>query len=163
MVLNDRTPGSVRGRLRPGKPLGLIADSAQPVPGRPGPSPVPFFPNLAFDLGHSDPIHQTRTALLTPGPQNETYFEHAYLAGYLDYTLVQGEDLTVRDGCLWLKTVGGLQQVGVVVRRVDDTFCDPLELQRESLLAPPGLLQAVRNNTVVVANPLGSGVLETPG
>ena len=106
---------------------------------------------------------QTRTALLTPGPQNETYFEHAYLASYLDYTLVQGDDLTVRDGCLWLKTVGGLQQVGVVVRRVDDTFCDPLELHRESLLAPPGLLQAVRNNNVVVANPLGSGVLENPG
>ena len=107
--------------------------------------------------------HRTRTAILTPGPQNETYFEHAYLASYLDYTLVQGEDLTVRDGCLWLKTVGGLQRVGMVVRRVDDTFCDPLELQRESLLAPPGLLQAVRNNTVVVANPLGSGALENPG
>ena len=122
-----------------------------------------FFRTLRSTLAALTPSHQTRTVLLTPGPQNETYFEHAYLASYLDYTLAQGDDLTVRDGHLWLKTVGGLQQVGVVVRRVDDTFCDPLELHRESLLAPPGLLQAVRNNTVVVANPLGSGVLENPG
>lgn len=122
-----------------------------------------FFRTLRSTLATLTPSHQTRTTLLTPGPQNETYFEHAYLASYLDYTLAQGDDLTVRDGRLWLKTVGGLQQVGVVVRRVDDAFCDPLELHRESLLAPPGLLQAVRNNTVVVANPLGSGVLENPG
>ena len=122
-----------------------------------------FFRTLRSTLAALTPSHQTRTALLTPGPQNETYFEHAYLASYLNYTLVQGDDLTVRDSRLWLKTVGGLQQVGVVVRRVDDTFCDPLELHRESLLAPPGLLQAVRNNTVVVANPLGSGALENPG
>ena len=122
-----------------------------------------FFRTLRSTLAALTPSHQTRTVLLTPGPQNETYFEHAYLASYLDYTLAQGDDLTVRDGHLWLKTVGGLQQVGVVVRRVDDTFCDPLELHRESLLAPPGLLQTVRNNTVVVANPLGSGVLENPG
>ena len=122
-----------------------------------------FFRSLRATLAALTPTRQTRTALLTPGPQNETYFEHAYLASYLDYALVQGEDLTVRDGCLWLKTVGGLQQVGTLVRRVDDTFCDPLELQRESLLAPPGLLQAVRNGTVMVANPLGSGVLENPG
>ena len=122
-----------------------------------------FFRTLRSTLAALTPTPQTRTALLTPGPQNETYFEHAYLASYLDYTLAQGDDLTVRDGCLWLKTVGGLQQVGAVVRRVDDAFCDPLELQRESLLAPPGLLQAVRNGTVMVANPLGSGVLENPG
>ena len=122
-----------------------------------------FFRTLRSTLAALTPSHQTRTTLLTPGPQNETYFEHAYLASYLDYTLAQGDDLTVRDGRLWLKTVGGLQQVGAVIRRVDDTFCDPLELHRESLLAPPGLLQAVRNNTVVVANPLGSGVLENPG
>ncbi len=122
-----------------------------------------FFRTLRSTLATLTPTPQTRTALLTPGPQNETYFEHAYLASYLDYTLAQGDDLTVRDGRLWLKTVDGLQPVGAVVRRVDDTFCDPLELQRESLLAPPGLLQAVRNGTVMVANPLGSGVLENPG
>ena len=122
-----------------------------------------FFRTLRSTLAALTPTPRTRTALLTPGPQNETYFEHAYLASYLDYTLAQGDDLTVRDGQLWVKTVDGLQPVGAVVRRVDDTFCDPLELQRESLLAPPGLLQAVRNGTVIVANPLGSGVLENPG
>ena len=124
-----------------------------------------FFRTLRSTLAALTPTHQsqTRTALLTPGPQNETYFEHAYLANYLDYALVQRDDLTVRDGHLWLKTVDGLQPVGVLVRRVDDTFCDPLELHRESLLGPPGLLQTVRNNSVMVANPLGSGVLENPG
>ena len=124
-----------------------------------------FFRTLRSTLAALTPPHQsqTRTALLTPGPQNETYFEHAYLANYLDYALVQRDDLTVRDGHLWLKTVDGLQPVGVLVRRVDDTFCDPLELHRESLLGPPGLLQTVRNNSVMVANPLGSGVLENPG
>ena len=124
-----------------------------------------FFRTLRSTLAALTPTHQsqTRTALLTPGPQNETYFEHAYLANYLDYALVQRDDLTVRDGHLWLKTVDGLQPVGVLVRRVDDTFCDPLELHRESLLGPPGLLQTVRNNRVMVANPLGSGVLENPG
>ena len=122
-----------------------------------------FFRTLRSTLAALTPTPRTRTALLSPGPQNETYFEHAYLASYLDYTLAQGDDLTVRDGQLWVKTVDGLQPVGAVVRRVDDIFCDPLELQRESLLAPPGLLQAVRNGTVIVANPLGSGVLENPG
>ena len=124
-----------------------------------------FFRTLRSTLAALTPTHQsqTRTALLTPGPQNETYFEHAYLANYLDYALVQRDDLTVRDSHLWLKTVDGLQPVGVLVRRVDDTFCDPLELHRESLLGPPGLLQTVRNNSVMVANPLGSGVLENPG
>ena len=124
-----------------------------------------FFRTLRSTLAALTPPHQsqTRTTLLTPGPENETYFEHAYLANYLDYALVQRDDLTVREGRLWLKTVDGLRPVGVVVRRVDDTFCDPLELHRESLLGPPGLLQTVRNNSVLVANPLGSGVLENPG
>ncbi len=123
----------------------------------------PFFHTLRSTLAGLAPSDQTQTGLLTPGPQHEAYSDHAYLAGYLDYPLVQDADLTVRDGRLWLKTVDGLQQLGVVVRHVDDTFCDPLELTRASLFAPPGLLQAVRHNTVVVANPLGSGLLENPG
>ena len=69
-----------------------------------------------------------RIVLLTPGPYNETYFEHSFLAQYLGYTLVQGNDLTVRDGDVYLKTLGGLQRVDVILRRVDDNFCDPLEL-----------------------------------
>jgi uncharacterized circularly permuted ATP-grasp superfamily protein len=78
-----------------------------------------------------------RIVLLTPGPYNETYFEHAFLARYLGYTLVEGGDLTVRDNRVYLKTLGGLLQVDVIVRRQDDQFCDPLELRGDSMLGVP--------------------------
>ncbi len=104
-----------------------------------------------------------RVVVLTPGPLNETYFEHLYLANYLDYTLIEGTDLTVRDGRVWLKAVTGLEPVDVILRRVDDLFCDPLELRPDSLLGVAGLAEAVRRGRVAVANPLGSGVLESPG
>lgn len=104
-----------------------------------------------------------RVVVLTPGPFNETYFEHAYLASYLGYTLVQGDDLTVRDGHVWLKSLEGLQHVDVILRRVDDSFCDPLELRSDSRLGVAGLLEAVRRGNVAIANPLGSSVLENPG
>ena len=100
--------------------------------------------------------------LLTPGPYNETYFEHAYLARYLGYTLVEGGDLTVRDNRVFLKVLGGLQPVDVIFRRLDDDFCDPLELRPDSFLGVPGLVQAVRSGNVAVANALGTGLLETP-
>jgi len=103
-----------------------------------------------------------RIVLLTPGPYNETYFEHAYLARYLGYTLVEAGDLTVRDNHVYLKTLGGLQQVDVVLRRQDDDFCDALELRNESTLGIPGLVQAVYAGNVAIANALGSGILETP-
>ncbi|MGZ5051979.1 MAG: circularly permuted type 2 ATP-grasp protein [Methylobacter sp.] len=104
-----------------------------------------------------------RIVILTPGPLNETYFEHAYLASYLGFSLVQGDDLTVRDGRVWLKLLNGLQPVDVILRRVDDSFCDPLELRNTSRLGVAGLLEAVRRNNVAIANPLGSSVLENPG
>ena len=100
--------------------------------------------------------------LLTPGPYNETYFEHAFLARYLGFPLVEGGDLTVRDGRVFIKTLEGLQPVDVIVRRVDDTFCDPLELRADSCLGVPGLLEAARGGQVVMANALGSGAVETP-
>ena len=103
-----------------------------------------------------------RIVLLTPGPYNETYFEHAYLAQYLGYTLVEGGDLTVRDDRVYLKMLGGLQPVDVILRRVDDDYCDPLELRADSFLGVPGLVQAVRAGNVAIANPLGTGVLQTP-
>jgi uncharacterized circularly permuted ATP-grasp superfamily protein/uncharacterized alpha-E superfamily protein len=102
-----------------------------------------------------------RIVLLTPGPYNETYFEHAFLARYLGYTLVEGGDLTVRGNRVFLKTLGGLLPVDLILRRQDDGFCDPLELREDSLLGVPGLLQAVRLGNVVVANALGSGLLES--
>ncbi len=103
-----------------------------------------------------------RIAVLTPGPYNETYFEHAYLARYLGYTLVEGGDLTCRDNRVYLKTLGGLLPIDLVLRRQDDSFCDPLELRGDSMLGVPGLVQAVRAGGVTVANSLGSGLVEAP-
>jgi uncharacterized circularly permuted ATP-grasp superfamily protein/uncharacterized alpha-E superfamily protein len=102
------------------------------------------------------------TVLLSSGPRNPTYFEDAYLARYLGYTLVEGEDLTVRDNRVFLKTLGGLVNVDVVLRRVRDRDCDPLELNVESRHGVPGLTHAARSGNVVLANPLGTGFLEAP-
>lgn len=103
-----------------------------------------------------------RIVVLTPGPFNETYFEHAYLSAYLGLNLVQGDNLVVQDGKVWMKSVGGLQQVDVILRRLDDHFCDPVELRSDSRLGVPGLLEATRRGNVVIANSLGSSVLENP-
>jgi len=105
---------------------------------------------------------KTRVVMLTPGPHNETYFEQAYLARYLGYMLVEGQDLTVRDNQVFLKTLSGLERVDVILRRVDDDFCDPLELRNDSILGVPGLVEAVRAGNVVVANALGSGLVQSP-
>lgn len=101
--------------------------------------------------------------VLTPGRFNESYFEHLYLARQLGYPLVEGTDLTVRDATVYLKTLNGLRRVHAILRRLDDDFCDPLELRTDSALGVPGLLQSVREGRVLVANSLGSGVLESPG
>ena len=101
-------------------------------------------------------------ALLTPGPYNETYFEHAYLARYLGLTLVEGNDLIVRDQHLYLKTLKGLEPVHALLKRLDDEFLDPLELRADSTLGVPGLLQAIRAGNVLVANAPGSAFLESP-
>jgi uncharacterized circularly permuted ATP-grasp superfamily protein/uncharacterized alpha-E superfamily protein len=103
-----------------------------------------------------------RFALLTPGPYSETYFEHAYLARYLGLPLVEGADLAVRDDKLYLKTMHGLQRIHGLLRRLDDDFCDPLELRADSSLGVPGLLQAIRAGSVVMANALGTSFLESP-
>jgi uncharacterized circularly permuted ATP-grasp superfamily protein/uncharacterized alpha-E superfamily protein len=100
--------------------------------------------------------------LLSPGPANESYFEHAYLANYLGYTLVEGADLTVRDNRVWLTTLEGRRPVDVILRRMDDAYCDPVELRGDSYLGVPGLTNVVRSGNVSVSNPLGSGVLENP-
>ena len=100
-------------------------------------------------------------ALLTPGPYNETYFEHSYLARYLGLTLVEGGDLTVRGRRLYLKTLHGLRPVHGLIKRVDDAFLDPLEMRPESRLGVPGLLEAVRAGNLLVANAPGAGFLES--
>jgi uncharacterized circularly permuted ATP-grasp superfamily protein/uncharacterized alpha-E superfamily protein len=100
--------------------------------------------------------------LLTPGPYNEAYFEHAYLARYLGLELVEGDDLSVRDGNVYLRTLGGLARVSVIFRRLDSDFADPLELRADSALGIPGLVDVIRAGNVVVANALGGGVVESP-
>jgi uncharacterized circularly permuted ATP-grasp superfamily protein/uncharacterized alpha-E superfamily protein len=107
------------------------------------------------------PAGEARIVLLTPGPYNETYFEHAYLARYLGLTLVEGSDLTVRDDRLYLKTLRGLEPVHGLLKRLDDEFLDPLELRSDSRLGVPGLLQAIRAGNVLVANAPGSAFLES--
>jgi uncharacterized circularly permuted ATP-grasp superfamily protein/uncharacterized alpha-E superfamily protein len=122
---------------------------------------APFFRAQRDALTSLAQCNNPRVVLLTPGPLNETYFEHSYLARYLGFTLVEGADLTVRNRRVYLKTVDGLEQVDVILRRVDDSFCDPLELRSDSLLGVPGLVDAIVAGNVKVANALGSGVIET--
>ena len=122
---------------------------------------APFFRAQREALTGLSERNNPRIVLLTPGPLNETYFEHSYIARYLGFTLVEGADLTVRDRCVYLKTVDGLEQIDVILRRVDDSFCDPLELRSESLLGVPGLVDAIVAGNVKVANALGSGLIET--
>ena len=121
-----------------------------------------FFQTLRDTLRELAPKRENpRIVLLTSGPYNESYFEHAFLARYLGYTLVEGGDLAVRDNRVLLKTLGGLLPVDVIVRRQDASYCDPLEFRGDSVLGVPGLMQAVRSGNVAVANTLGSGLLET--
>jgi uncharacterized circularly permuted ATP-grasp superfamily protein/uncharacterized alpha-E superfamily protein len=103
-----------------------------------------------------------RIVLLSAGPSAETYFEDAYLSRYLGYTLVEGDDLAVRNERVYLKTLGGLLPVDVILRRLSDELCDPLEFRRDSLQGAAGIMQAARSGTVAVANAFGSGLLEMP-
>jgi uncharacterized circularly permuted ATP-grasp superfamily protein/uncharacterized alpha-E superfamily protein len=125
---------------------------------------APFFQSIRDTLQAIAPHNRDnpRIVLLTPGPYNETYFEHAFLAGYLGYSLVEGGDLLVRGNRVYLKLLGGLQPVDVILRRLDDDYCDPLELRGDSSLGVPGLLQVLRAGNVAMANSLGSGLVETP-
>lgn len=138
-----------------------------------------FFASMRDSLaywGHQVAANQARTVpgitplgqgepplvvLLTPGPYNETYHEQSFLAGYLGYPLVRGSDLTVRNGIVWLKTIAGLKPVHAIMRRIDDDYCDPLELNADSVLGVAGLTQVARMGNVLVANSLGSNVLQS--
>jgi uncharacterized circularly permuted ATP-grasp superfamily protein/uncharacterized alpha-E superfamily protein len=122
-----------------------------------------FFATLRDSLMHFAPRGDgpTLVVLLTPGPFNETYFEHALLSRYLGFPLVEGGDLTVRNGRVWLKTIGGLRRVHAILRRQDDSFCDPLELRSDSALGVAGLTECARIGSVLMANALGSGILES--
>jgi uncharacterized circularly permuted ATP-grasp superfamily protein/uncharacterized alpha-E superfamily protein len=127
--------------------------------------PSSFFNDFNQMLLDSAPegVNNPNIAILTPGPHNETYFEHAYLATLLGYPLVKGNDLLVRDGFVWMKSLKGLKKVDVILRRVDDVFVDPLELREDSYLGVAGLLEVIRNKNITVVNPVGSGVIENSG
>ena len=121
---------------------------------------APFFQAFQAELSALNRHDDSPVCVLTPGPMNETYFEHAYLARYLGLLLVEGEDLTVRDDGVFIRTVSGLKRAEVLLRRLDADFADPLELSARSRLGVPGLVQAVRDGNVIIANALGSGVVE---
>lgn len=122
-----------------------------------------FFTALRESLAFHAPCgdESPRIVVLTPGPLNETYYEHSLLARYLGFPLVEGGDLVVREGCVWLKTIDGLQRVHAILRRQDDTYCDPLELRSDSALGIAGLTDCARRGTVLMANALGAGVVES--
>jgi uncharacterized circularly permuted ATP-grasp superfamily protein/uncharacterized alpha-E superfamily protein len=123
-----------------------------------------FFRSIRAGVAAAAPdgVDDPRVVILTPGPLSETYFEHAYLASYLGYSLVEGRDLVVNNNRVWLRSLGGFDPVDVVIRRVDDLWCDPVELRADSLLGVPGLLEVARRGRVAVVNPLGTGVIEDP-
>ena len=118
---------------------------------------------LAVDKLGNSTNDNPNVVFLTPGPGNETYFEHVYMSSYLGYTLVQGSDLLVRDGFVWLKSIDQLIKVDVIIKRLDDIWADPLELRKDSLIGIPGLLQVIRLGNVAVFNPPGAGALENYG
>ncbi len=126
---------------------------------------APFFKLFNHDLMEISGLKKREPfiVMLSSGPAGPTYFEHVFLSRYLGITLVESSDLTIRNDSVFLKTLGGLHQVDVILRRIEDTFCDPLVFGNTSLIGVPGLVQAVRKGNVVVSNPLGSGVLGTPG
>jgi uncharacterized circularly permuted ATP-grasp superfamily protein/uncharacterized alpha-E superfamily protein len=132
--------------------------------GRPVQQLRPFFDRWQNALHALAPAHRDHPhiALLTPGPDDEAYFEHVYLARELGLTMVEGADLTLRDGNVMLKTLEGLQPIDVMLRRVESAFCDPLELRPDSTIGVVGMLQAIRRGNMTAANAIGTGVVETP-
>ncbi|EFQ83163.1 hypothetical protein HMPREF0063_12372 [Aeromicrobium marinum DSM 15272] len=125
---------------------------------------APYFQALRSTLMDSAPgdVPDPRVVVLTPGSQSETAYDQAFVASSLGFPLVQGSDLVVRDGAVWLRVYGRLERVHVVLRRVDAAWSDPLELRGDSQLGVAGLVEAVRRGTVRVVNGLGAGVLENP-
>src|SRR5271155_3001827 len=121
---------------------------------------APFYQALQAELFALNRRDDARIGLLTPGPMNETYFEHAYLARYLGLLLVEGEDLVVQDDGVFVRTVSGLRRTEILLRRIDADFADPLELNAASRLGVAGLLQAVRDGKIVIINALGAGLVE---
>lgn len=120
-----------------------------------------FFRDFRDALMDERSDRDARIAILTPGPLNETYYEHAWIARYLGFTMVQGDDLVVAQGRLMVRTVSGLRPIDILWRRMDGDYTDPLELNPASRIGTPGMVSALRHGGVTMVNALGSGVLET--
>ncbi len=163
-VFSDRTAApagagyALENRLVLGKSLGGLFQQyeVQRVRG--------FFEALRSTVQELSPQQneEPRIVLLSAGSHDESSFEHAYLARYLGYELVEGRDLTVRDRVVYLKTLQGLKRVDVIVRRIHDAWCDPLALRENSAMGVPGLVDAAAAHNVGLANPLGVNVVEAP-
>ena len=121
---------------------------------------APFFREYRAGLRGAADRSNPRICLLTPGPYSETYFEQAYLARYLGFLLVEGEDLVVSDGKAYVRTIAGLRRADVLWRRVDADWCDPLEANAASRIGVPGMFEAIRGGNLAVANMPGSGFVE---
>lgn len=123
---------------------------------------APFFRSLQASMQALAPQRENpRVSILSEGPSSENYFEDAYLARHLGYTLVMGGDLAVRGQQVFLKTLGGLLPIDVLMRRSETAYCDPLELAGNSR-GVTGLVQAARSRNVAICNALGSGLVESP-
>ncbi|MDW5288011.1 circularly permuted type 2 ATP-grasp protein [Formosa sp. PL04] len=164
-VVNDRTQApsgmgyALENRYATSR---ILPDIFKDINVKPPSSFFADFNKMLIDAAPQNKENPT-IVILTPGPLNETYFEHAYMSSFLGYPLVAGNDLVVRSGKVWMKSLKELKQVDVILRRVDDVFMDPLELREDSYLGVAGLLDAVREQQVTIINPIGSGILENSG
>ncbi|MED5815389.1 circularly permuted type 2 ATP-grasp protein [Mycolicibacterium sp. 050232] len=144
----------------------VIAHADPDLYERIGPRPSsPWAQALRLALLDAAPeaAEEPTVVVLSPGIHSETAFDQAYLAGVLGFPLVESADLVVRDGTLWMRSLGTLKRVDVVLRRVDADYVDPLDLRPDSRLGVAGLVEALRRGSVTVVNTLGSGILESPG
>lgn len=105
-------------------------------------------------------VDSPTAVVLTPGIYNSAYFEHSFLAQEMGVELVQGSDLTVRDGYVYMRTIRGLRRVDVIYRRIDDAFLDPEEFEEDSVIGVPGLMEVHRQGRVTLANAPGTGIAD---
>jgi uncharacterized circularly permuted ATP-grasp superfamily protein/uncharacterized alpha-E superfamily protein len=162
-VINDRTqaPSGLGYAIENRLTMNSISQDLYPnITTKKLSSFIEEFKNLLNELTGDD---ISAAALLTPGPHNETYFEHAFLSSFLEIKMVQGDDLLSKNGSVWLKSLSGLKKINTLLRRVDDRFCDPLELRNDSKLGVAGLVESMRQNNLSMINPIGSAILENIG
>jgi uncharacterized alpha-E superfamily protein len=144
----------------------VVAHAIPDLYERIGPRPAsPWAQALRLALIDAAPesAEEPVVVVLSPGIHSETAFDQAYLASVLGFPLVESADLVVRDGKLWMRSMGTLKRVDVVLRRVDAEYVDPLDLRADSRLGVVGLVEVLRRGAVTVVNTLGSGILESPG